>query len=992
MAETPTTSLGIGQRGLTDLQNQMGAAAAEISRQMGTLNTRMLSTGLASWHKASFKGLNEYKRQMDSLSAEMSRARTIDEAKSLAMKIRNLDTAHRAEMSKMDALADRQEEIIADLAKKQKRLMSEAFTESVEALESSLSTLQSRNWEGMGKGMFKGVGSMLQRKGEGMAAKGVGTGNEGVANMGKIVATLGRAAMAMTAVVGIAALVVKTLVDADAQAKEFNKSLIAGGAGADMVVAGTKNIKEGMDLVRKAVVDNMSLWHDFRASNKEVLDTLAALNAAGMTYRKIAQGARDASEAQQRFVDAAGIAIQSARLFGMTEADMGKQVGSMYENLGMDLKAIDESFQDIFKVAQTAGFGVKRFYEMIQQATDNMEGYNSSMADNAKLLSVLSKALNPRQASAFFQTLTQGYKSSSMTDMIKETVLMGPKNAKKLVELNAQSQSETFLKNMGDQSKDVLDIVGATDSKDLIKKLRAMSPEERAKVTAQVKGQVGVDKGRAFDDLSSTALGTGRGIPGTAMALSQLGPGATMVAKMLRTKAAFGMTAGELDDPSMALTAAAAESGMNLSGKERREMGSITRDLKAKWLESGEKGKDGKRGGLDFTEFLMKNSQSFEDVLKDPVTKQTEALQNQEQYLKDSLRVAQDTSASTIEMSGIMDKGVAYFLEKVSGTLENIWDVVSGYLGDGRKLTQEEQTAKSKKREELEAERKDLVEKEKSLKASLKGASPAQADQIQFALGQMPQQYAHLKARMQGLDRIRGSDDNKGSLTFDDASILQARSTEEKMRDMPPEQLAKLREQAQMEGANEAGRVSRALQIENPNLSAKDVESSAQESGKKRESEYLAKLIADSTLESDRMGAVIIKTTLEKIEKERQEAENRNTLAAVSGMLGYSPAGMVSAEEYDSLITKLDPGKLAQAGITRKVNDFVYRNDGTITPIDSADQLFNLPSGDIMGAKPGGAVSQAGGRSVNITMNLTGTNEQEIYRGVRRALKEIDRL
>ena len=988
MAQDTTTSLGIGQRGLTDLQSQMGAAAAEISRQLGTLNARMLSTGLASWHKASFKGLNEYKRQMDSLSAEMSRARTIDEAKSLALKIRNLDTAHRAEMSKMDALADRQEEIIADLAKKQKRLMSEAFTESVEALESSLSTLQSRNWEGIGKGMFKGVGSMLQRKGEGMAAKGVGTGNEGAANMGKLVATLGRAAIAMAAVVGVAALVVKTLVDADAQAKEFNKSLIAGGAGADMVVAGTKNIKEGMDLVRKAVVDNMSLWHDFRASNKEVLDTLAALNAAGMTYRKIAQGARDASEAQQRFVDAAGIAIQSARLFGMTEADMGKQVGSMYENLGMDLRAIDESFQDIFKVAQTAGFGVKRFYEMIQQATDNMEGYNSSMADNAKLLSVLSKALNPRQASAFFQTLTQGYKSSSMTDMIKETVLMGPKNAKKLVELNAQSQSETFLKNMGGQSQAVLDLVGAKDSKDLVKKLRAMSPDERAKITAQVKDKVGVDKGRAFDDLASTALGTGRGIPGTAMALSQLGPGATMVAKMLRTKAAFGLTAGELDDPSMALTAAAAESGMNLSGKERREMGSITRDLKAKWLESGEKGKDGKRGGLDFTEFLMKNSQSFEDILKDPVTKQTEALQNQEQYLKDSLRVAQDTSASTIEMSGIIDKGVAYFLEKMSGTLENIWDVVSGFLGDGRKLTKSEQEAKAKKREDFEAERKSLVEHEKKARQALK--DPMQAFSAQTALDEISKQKTLLDAKFKALDTMVGSKDDKTQFSFSDTDVLAHMTPEQKRAMLGEEKYAKLVQQTKDSGVG----VTKKNVLRGEGVDKHLVEYT--EIDQKKQDEHLAGLIDKSLVSTSEYSAKIIKNSMEKIEKERQEAEKKNLLSAINTILpGASMAGEISDSDYAKLIAGgITPAQVASAGlkVSRPLHDFVYRNDGTINPIDSADQLFNLPNGDIMGAKPGGAVSQAGGRSINITMNLTGTNEQEIYKGVRRALKEIDRL
>lgn len=989
--QTPTTNLGIGTANLADLQRQGYAGVNEQIRQMQTLSVKLLQNGIASTHKASFQAVQRAQYDMMGLMHKLSQAQTAEEARLTALKIHNLDRVSKAQMSQLDALSDRQEEVVAELAKKQKRLMSDAFAESVDALGSSLATLQSRNWEGIGKGIFKGLGGAMQRRGEGMAAQGVGGGKEGLANMGKWVATLGRAVMAMTAVVGVAALVVKTLVDADAQAKEFNKSLIAGGAGADMLVSGTKNIREGMDLVRKAVVDNMSLWQDFRASNKDVLDTLAAMNAAGLTYRKISEGAVNAYEAQQRFVDSAQVAIQSARLFGMTEADMGKQVGSMYENLGMDLTAIDTSFQDIFKVAQTAGFGVKRFYEMIQQATDSMEGYNSSMADNAKLLSVLSKALNPRQASAFFQTLTQGYKGAGMTDMIKDTVLMGPGNAKKLVALNAQSQSETFLKNMGGQAQDVLGLVGAKDSKDLIKKLRAMNPDDRARVTAQVKSAVGVDKGRAFDDLASTALGTGRGIPGTAMALSQLGPGATMVAKMLRTKAAFGLTAGELDDPSMALTAAAAESGMNLSGKERRELGSITRDLKAKWLESGEVDKKGKRGGLDFTEFLMKNSQSFEDVLKDPVTKQTEAMQNQEQYLKDSLTVAQDISASTIEMSGIIDKGVAHFLEKMSGTLENIWDVVSGFLGDGRKLTQAEQEAKAKKRDEIETERKTLIEQEKSLKASLKGASPGQKEQIQFALDQMPQQYAEISAKMRGLDRIRGTKDNEGKLIFDDASLVQAQTLEEKMRSLSPEKQKQIQDQARASG--EAYTTQMLVSGQKRGLSNEVAAQAAVEAGKKHESEYLAKLIAENAEKTDMMGASIIKTTLEKIEKDRQEAEKRNTIAAMSGVLGYSPAGSLSAEEYDRLLeAKLDPGKLAAIGVTRKVNDFVYRNDGTITPIDSADQLFNLPSGDILGAKPGGAVSQGGGRTVNVTMNLTGTNEQEIYRGVRRALKEIDKL
>lgn len=559
---------------------------------------------------------------------------------------------------------------------------------------------------------------------------------------------------------------------------------------------------------------------------------------------------------------------------------------------------------------------------------------------------------------------------------------MGPKNAKKLVELNAQSQSETFLKNMGGQADDVLGLVGAKDSKDLIKKLRAMSPDERAKITAQVKDKVGVDKGRAFDDLSSTALGTGRGIPGTAMALSQLGPGATMVAKMLRTKAAFGMTAGELDDPSMALTAAAAESGMNLSGKERREMGSITRDLKAKWLESGEKGKDGKRGGLDFTEFLMKNSQSFEDILKDPVTKQTEALQNQEQYLKDALKVAQDTSAATIEMSGIIDKGVAYFLEKMSGTLESIWDVVSGFLGDGRKLTVAEQEAKTKKREELEAERKDLAEKEKKLRQALK--DPKQAAAAQSALDEVALLRKDVDMRVQGLERVRGEKD--APLALDDVSLRKARSLEEKRKGLEPlviqsfEAMAKSKgKDAEKEYYQSTGDAQRAVEV-----------------GKKRESEYLASLINQEAEKVSESSSKVLKNTLEKIEKERQEAEKKNLLTAINTILpGASMSGSISEADYAKLTAGgITPSQIASAGlkVDRPLHDFVYRNDGTINPIDSADQLFNLPNGDIMGAKPGGAVSQAGGRSINITMNLTGTNEQEIYKGVRRALKEIDRL
>ncbi len=976
-----TTSLGIGSASLQDLQRNMSDAASEITRNLADLNTRMLSTGIASWKKSSFRALNDYKMQTAQISQDLARATTVEEARKLALKLRNLDTSHRKELAQMSELADKQEDIMKDLANKQKRLMSEAFSESIDVLSEGLSNLQGKNWEGMGKGLVKGLGKALQAKGGAMTAAGVGSGKEGVANMGQLVSTLGRAAMAMTAVVGLAALVVKTLVDADAQAKEFNKSLIQGASGADMLVSGTKNVKDGMNLVRKAVVENMSLWEDFRASNKEVLETLAAMNTAGLTYRKIAEGATSASEAQQRFVDAAGMAIQNARLFGLTESEMGKNIGSIYENLGMDLTAIESSFQEIFKVANTAGFGVKRFYEMVQQATDNMEGYNFSLEGSAKLLAVLSKALNPRQASAFFQTLTQGYKGSSMTDMIKDTVLMGPKNAKRLVALNAQAQSETFLKNMGGDAGKVLGMTGASDAADLVKKLRAMSPDQRAKITAQVKGVVGADKGRAFDDLASTAMGTNRGIPGTAMALSQLGPGAAMVAKMLRTKAAFGLTAGELDDPSQALTAAAAESGMNLSGKERREMGAITRDLKAKYLDSAEK-----KGGMSFTDFLMKNSQSFEDILKDPVQKQTEAIQNQEQYLKDQTQIARDISASTIEMSGIMDKTISYYLEKVSGTLENIWDVVSGFLGDGRKLTQAEQDAKSKKREELEAERKALVEQESKIRAAIK-SDPSKALALEGALGAVGNRRSDITAQLRGLDRVRGTDANVGKLSFDAQTLRGAQSLDEKRKLLSPAALQRVDAEAKAIGAS----ASREYYQSTGDAAA------AASVGKERETAALVGIINRELEGTFEDSTKVLQKTMLQIEQDRQESEKRNLLAAINNVLpGASMSGALSEADYAKLTSGgITPVQIASAGLKvgPKFHDFVYRSDGTINPIDSADQLYKLPSGETLGAKPGGAVSKGFGRgSMNVTINVSGTNEQAIYQGVRKALKDIDRL
>ena len=448
-------------------------AIKEMSSTVRLLDTRMASA---------INELESAQHGIDRMSTEATRARKDAADREVALIGKMISLESRALQSRMQ---DRERAISDHMD-----LMRKGAIERAQITVDSASDFVSA----MSRGDFSQAGGIAKKAGEGMDV-GADVGGGGMGALGKmlpkLVKGLGSVVGALGAIVAIAGpilMVAKAIHSVDSASKELNKTILEGAAVGDLYwgdsMKGAASMEKGLQTVRNAATDffyNVG-W---RSSQEEIAGIIGAFNTAGVTVREMTKGVEDQEVAVKMLHRATSSALTYSKLLGVDQNEMASNMGEWSNDLALNLGEVEKGLATVSRLSMESGFGVKRFFTMVQQATTGVGLYNIRIEQAANLLSSLSKVMDPKRAAAFMQKLAGGTGGGSIKDAIQDMGKTGGPVSKRMNEMSASKSAKQFADAYGEVLAGAefgIDLKGDKTGGTLIKALQGMSKEQQSKL------------------------------------------------------------------------------------------------------------------------------------------------------------------------------------------------------------------------------------------------------------------------------------------------------------------------------------------------------------------------------------------------------------------------------------------------------------------------------------------------------------------------------
>jgi hypothetical protein len=311
-----------------------------------------------------------------------------------------------------------------------------------EGLSKAFSQAKSGNIKGLMGDVVGGLASAGKLGGAGSAAAGAAGGAAGLG------ATVAAVAIPLAIVAAGFAAVVKLLIDAVAKGKEMNKTFLDGAAAGDMMWKvnqdGASQLSESLSELRRSATDftHLSKW---RSTSEEMSSILTTANAAGFTFKEMADTTERLKNGMKGYQAVTELSLRYSQLLGVEATTIAEQIGAWEHDLGMGLGQVEEQFAKVTKLAMESGFGVKRFYTMVQQATSGMALYNTRIEEAAILLKKTSDVLGETEAAEFISTLQKGFAGDDYTTKLKRVLLTGQKDMHGMVTRAADRTASAYV-------------------------------------------------------------------------------------------------------------------------------------------------------------------------------------------------------------------------------------------------------------------------------------------------------------------------------------------------------------------------------------------------------------------------------------------------------------------------------------------------------------------------------------------------------------------
>lgn len=351
-----------------------------------------------------------------------------------------------------------------------------------------------------GAGSLKGMGTALGRKGAakggaaGMGMRGMGAGLKAVGGlagkMGGLVQTFAKLGPLLGMIGTGMMAVIKLLVDADAQAKGFQKDILQSASTVEILAdsgwhagAAYAELKDTLRGIRDAAFDagtNLD-WGISADTHKAVWN---ALNQEGVSLQRIREEAKAAGQDVNTFAKGmVGVSVAYSRAFGVPLQQINEQQAQLMTDMGASAGEVELAFSQMARAATDSGIAANKFYAIIRGVSQDLSLYNVRMGETVKLLKMLGKVMNPRNAQKFMQVATKGLKDMGRTERLKLTLLAGAGSVGKIVDRDMKRKTDLLAKKLKMDSAEVAKVMKTKGAKGLAKAIAQLPKEAQGAVT-----------------------------------------------------------------------------------------------------------------------------------------------------------------------------------------------------------------------------------------------------------------------------------------------------------------------------------------------------------------------------------------------------------------------------------------------------------------------------------------------------------------------------
>jgi len=368
---------------------------------------------------------------------------------------------------------------------------------------------------GVTGGAMRAGGGMMKAGGKGMAA--MGKGLAGIAKMGPIFAMLGTAIMK----------IVEVFIDAEAQAKRFQRTLLQSASTIEYMGANAWNTNKAfgemnyvIKEIREAAMDLDNIG--WGITSEEHLQVLNTLTQAGVSMHRLGQEAVRSGKGVKTFAkELTQVSVAYSRAFGLPLQEINQLQAEMMTDLGMSAEETKLGFAQMARSASESGIAANKFFSIIRGASQDLSLYNLRMADAVKTLKMLGKVMSPRTAEKFFQSATKGLKDMGRQQLVQLTMLAGPGNAAEIVQRDLDSKYKDIAKKLNMDASRVAEIIKSEGVEGLAFQINQL-PEEMQGAAREMAINAELQQTRSE-----------KGMYGTATALAGVGPGGALEAMEL---------------------------------------------------------------------------------------------------------------------------------------------------------------------------------------------------------------------------------------------------------------------------------------------------------------------------------------------------------------------------------------------------------------------------------------------------------------------------
>ena len=680
------------------------AAFKAAHRSMSVLRDDIIKGRLEAarlGHRAEMKGLSEQETARRRLAVL-----THDE------EMRGLEERFKAEETQLKELVSRRQKAMKKVAEAKGAFTSERAEDFGNTMGAAFAAVTSKDIGQMasaikrGGGGTKKVGGTLSNlgAGEGKAAKVLGS-------LGGVVTKLGAAAMAIGAIAGGLAAVLAIVVAVDAHAKELNNAIVDAGVNVGNLAYQTGSVNDAFHVLHDTFVMGdgaLSFNRVWGTTAKDHFKILGAFEQAGYEIKEMTSNLSDAHHAAEDLRKSTASVLKYSKLLGMSTEEVAQHMGTLIEELGMDLEGVEKRFGAVYQAAMLSGFGTKRFFNMVLQATSGMSMYNVRLEEASGLLLRMGKILGSKAASDFVGQLSKGFMDASMTDRYKKVMLAGPAKVQDIFMRSADDIANDFVNKMGGVAPELEAIAGDmglsldfTNADALVKGLSNLSPEQMSQYTAAVQ-LADSDAARQLENLAAATRGATGSTADMAMALGSLDMGGKLA---MQLNAAAGVIGAPLHKMTFEQLAAF-ESMTGISGSQLEELRRVSSSLEGQWSQL-EAIRDNKKyetqteqekvemlktygayvnqQGEIVTAALTEDGKAIRKETESLVNSQAAYIQSSGDALADAMdrgldpqtKLSQQIARSTTRMDKLMEQAVEYLM----GLFHGLSDLGNWFMG-----------------------------------------------------------------------------------------------------------------------------------------------------------------------------------------------------------------------------------------------------------------------------------------------------------------------